>query len=191
MDPSASDLESLRMAGVRGDSWRCSLPFVSPILKCVFTFFIFLLRKPEEDSTTTIIAAATASWQWSSFGAHETLSFRAPGGDVFKTMNSAYDTATELEDPDGGGSDPVEDVISGLQTAERLFFESGETSSNLGELKTTGQVQICPEKEESSSTGGGVLVAMDSMDPYADFKRSMEEIVEIDGLKEWDQGRER
>ncbi|KAI8559011.1 hypothetical protein RHMOL_Rhmol04G0141000 [Rhododendron molle] len=100
--------------------------------------FPFLFKTIEEDSTTTIIAAATASWQWLSCGAHETLSFQAPDGDAFKTMNSAYDTATELEDPDGSGSDPVEDVISGLRTAERLFFESGETSSHLGELKTTG-----------------------------------------------------
>ncbi|KAF7148249.1 hypothetical protein RHSIM_Rhsim03G0067300 [Rhododendron simsii] len=146
--------------------------------------FPFLFKTTEEDSTTTITAAA-ASWQWPSCGANKTLSFRAPGGDVFKTMNSAYDTATELEDP--GGGDPVEAVISGLRTAERLFFEPGETSSILGEQKTTGQVQICPDKEESSSSsGGGVLVAMDSMDPYADFKTSMEEMVEADGLKEWD-----
>ncbi|KAE9458493.1 hypothetical protein C3L33_09604, partial [Rhododendron williamsianum] len=70
-------------------------------------------------------------------------------------MNSAYDTTTELEDPDGGGGggDSVEDVFSGLRMAERLFFESGET----------------------------MLVAMD---PYADFKRSMEEMVEANGLKE-------
>ncbi|KAI8562939.1 hypothetical protein RHMOL_Rhmol03G0074800 [Rhododendron molle] len=147
--------------------------------------FPFLFKTTEEDSTTTITAAAAASWQWPSCGAHKTLSFRAPGGDVFKTMNSAYDTAKELEDP---GGDPVEAVISGLRTAERLFFEPGETSSILGELKTTGQVQICPDKEESSSSssGGGVLVAMDSMDPYKDFKTSMEEMVEADGLKEWD-----
>ncbi|KAE9465627.1 hypothetical protein C3L33_02463, partial [Rhododendron williamsianum] len=146
--------------------------------------FPFLFKTTEEDSTTAITAAAAASWQWPSCGAHRTLSFRAPGGDVFKTMNSAYDTATELEDP---GGDPVEAVISGLRTAERLFFEPGETSSILGELKTTGQVQICPDKEErSSSSGGGVLVAMDSMDPFADFKTSMEEMVEADGLKDWD-----
>ncbi|XP_058205022.1 transcription repressor OFP15-like [Rhododendron vialii] len=145
--------------------------------------FPFLFKTAEEDTTTTITTAA--SWQWPSCGANKTLSFRAPGGDVFKTMNSAYDTATEPEDP--GGGDPVEAVISGLRTAERLFFEPGETSSILGELKTTGQVQICPDKEESSSgSGGGVLVAMDSMDPYADFKTSMEEMVEAEGLKEWD-----
>ncbi|KAG5554442.1 hypothetical protein RHGRI_012092 [Rhododendron griersonianum] len=145
--------------------------------------FPFLFKTTKEDSTTTITAAAAASWQWPFCGAHKTLFFRAPGGDVFKTMNSVYDTVTKLEDPTGGGGDPVEVVISGLRMAEQLFFELGEMSSILGELKTTGQVQICSEKEESSSSsGGGVLVAMDSMD----FKWSMEEMVETDGLKEWD-----
>lgn len=70
-------------------------------------------------------------------------------------------------------------MIRGLRTApERLFFEPGETSSIL-------EGQFRPEKEEeiSSSTE---LVAMDSMDPYVDFKRSMEEMVEAHGLKEWE-----
>ncbi|KAF7112586.1 hypothetical protein RHSIM_RhsimUnG0214400 [Rhododendron simsii] len=102
--------------------------------------FSFLFKTTEEESTTTITAAALASLEWPSCGAH-------------KTMNFTYDTATELEDL--GGGDSVESVISGLRTVEQLFFEPRETSSILGELKTTDQVQICPEKEDSSSSSRG------------------------------------
>ncbi|KAH7853276.1 hypothetical protein Vadar_000810 [Vaccinium darrowii] len=153
--------------------------------------FPLLFKTQEEESTT---AAAATSWQWPSCANSKTLSFRAPGGDIFKTINSAYDTTEEEEeDPDelldSAAADPVEAVISGLRTAERLFFEPGETSSILGESSSKSNDvdggQFCPEKEEeiSSSTE---LVAMDSMDPYVDFKRSMEEMVEAHGLKEWE-----
>lgn len=152
--------------------------------------FPLLFKTQEEESTT---AAAATSWQWPSCANPKTLSFRAPGGDIFKTINSAYDTAEEEEDPDelldSAAADQVEAVISGLRTAERLFFEPGETSSILGESSSKSndddKGKFRPEKEEEigSSTE---LVAMDSMDPYVDFKRSMEEMVEAHGLKEWE-----
>ncbi|KAA8518481.1 hypothetical protein F0562_015955 [Nyssa sinensis] len=126
----------------------------------------------------------TSSWPWPSCGNTKTLSFRA-GNDLFKTINSAYIDATvnDVVKRDEGswfsgespGSDEeTETVVRGLRS-ERLFFEPGESSSILEEAKTDG----FPFKES-------VVMAMESRDPYLDFKRSMEEMVEAHGLKDWE-----
>ncbi|CAK9168718.1 unnamed protein product, partial [Ilex paraguariensis] len=54
-------------------------------------------------------------------------------------------------------------------------FEPGETRSILEEAKTDG----FPFKES-------VVMAVDSRDPFVDFKSSMEEMVEAHGLKDWE-----
>ncbi|KAL7196006.1 hypothetical protein ACSBR1_036104 [Camellia fascicularis] len=135
---------------------------------------------------------ATASWPWLPCGNPKTLSFRA-GSKIFKTTNSAamdmpteswFNTTSEsgsfwLELEEASGGESIETVIRGLRSAEtpgRLFFEPGETSSILEEAKTNG----FPFKEST------VVMAMDSKEPYMDFKRSMEEMVEAHGLKDWE-----
>lgn len=72
----------------------------------------------------------------------------------------------------------IETMIQGLRTADRLFFESGqETSSILEAAKTDEEF---PFKESV------VVMAMDSQDPFVDFRVSMEEMVEAHSLKDWD-----
>ncbi|KAF2307697.1 hypothetical protein GH714_030914 [Hevea brasiliensis] len=112
---------------------------------------------------------------------------------MFKTLNSAYidvgDTPAQswftnssesasfstASDESAGADEPsLETVIQGLRS-ERLFFEPGETSSILEEAKAGGGE--LPFKES-------VVLSMDSQDPYVDFKKSMEEMVEAHGLKE-------
>ncbi|CAN0847346.1 Transcription repressor OFP13 [Linum grandiflorum] len=68
----------------------------------------------------------------------------------------------------------VESVIRGAKS-ERLFFSPGETSSSL--LKEVG---------DSGREAGAVAVALDSKDPFEDFKNSMVEMVEAHGLKDWE-----
>ncbi|KAK2965775.1 hypothetical protein RJ640_014118 [Escallonia rubra] len=138
------------------------------------------------------------SWPWPACGTPKTLSFRA-GNDVFKTINSAYIDDTPLESRlkygfekaveksddhlfcDGEstsedyGCESVEAVIRGLRSGERLFCEPGTTSSILEQKKA----EEFPFKES-------VVMAMDSMDPFVDFRSSMEEMVEAHGLKDWD-----
>lgn len=65
-------------------------------------------------------------------------------------------------------------IIRGVQS-ERLFFEPGDTRSILTEERS-GEF---PFKES-------VAMTMESEDPYEDFKRSMEEMVESHGLKDWE-----
>jgi uncharacterized protein (TIGR01568 family) len=132
------------------------------------------------------------TWQkWPSCKHPKTLSFRA-GDDVIKTVNSVFfdpsegvetpeswftdssettSFSTESEDYDG---ESLEVVVRGVRS-ERLFFEPGDTNSILEEAKTGG----FPFKES-------VELEMESEDPYVDFRRSMEEMVESHGLKDWD-----
>ncbi|CAK9180580.1 unnamed protein product [Ilex paraguariensis] len=89
----------------------------------------------------------------------------------FTKSSESTSFSVASEDPFG---EPIETVIRGLRS-ERLFFEPGETSSIMEEAKTDGFLF-----KES------VVMAVDSWDPFVDFKRSMEEMVEAHGLKEWE-----
>ncbi|OAY45718.1 transcription repressor OFP13 [Manihot esculenta] len=113
--------------------------------------------------------------------------------DIFKTVNSVYfDPADGVETPESWFTNSsetgslstdqsehfdgqsLEVVVRGVKS-ERLFFEPGETSSILEEAKPSG----FPFKES-------VVLAMESEDPYVDFRRSMEEMVESHQLKDWE-----
>ncbi|KAF8395445.1 hypothetical protein HHK36_019391 [Tetracentron sinense] len=124
-----------------------------------------------------------SSWQWPSCKHPKTHSFRARD-DMFKTedvvttteswfTNSSESRSFSTESEDSRG-ESLEMVIRGLRS-ERLFFEPGDTNSILEEAKASG----FPFKES-------VVLAMDSEDPYVDFRTSMEEMVEAHGLKDWD-----
>ncbi|KAI6670054.1 hypothetical protein NL676_004939 [Syzygium grande] len=135
--------------------------------------------------------------QWPSCKHPKTLSFRAAGDDdqIFKTVNSVFLDSempeslftTTSEEPEESASlstesDAVIDVaeasvevlVRGARS-ERLFFEPDDTSSILEEAKTVS----FPFKES-------VVLAMESENPYVDFRRSMEEMVESHGLKDWE-----
>ncbi|MQM08107.1 hypothetical protein Taro_040954 [Colocasia esculenta] len=141
------------------------------------------------------------SWPWPSCKHPRTQSFRAGGGprdDVYKTVNSVYldaaeswftnsseelaseslSTASEEEGSTGAGPS-AEAVIRSLQSdgrgGGRLFFEPGATSSILEESKPGG----FPFKDS-------VVMAMQSEDPYRDFRVSMEEVVTAHGVRDWD-----
>ncbi|KAL0401429.1 UNVERIFIED_CONTAM: Transcription repressor OFP13 [Sesamum latifolium] len=137
----------------------------------------------------------------------KTLSFRATSDDVFKTVNSVFldtsiDVPETLETPESWftnssecastfsadehsddnnnvESPSLEAIMQGVRSSERLFFEPGETSSILKEPEISGRAALLPFKES-------VALALESDDPYADFKKSMQEMVESHGLKEWE-----
>lgn len=140
---------------------------------------------------------APPSWPWPTCGSPKTLSFRASSGNtnhVFKTINSAFietncqdsidplpESATLPEEEGDDGDESIEMVIRGLRS-ERLFFEPGETSSILDKREDDGDDDddgFLPFKES-------VTMAVDSNDPFVDFRRSMEEMVEAHGLKDWE-----
>ncbi|GKC04632.1 transcription repressor OFP15-like protein [Tanacetum coccineum] len=77
----------------------------------------------------------------------------------------------------------IETVIKGL-SSDRFFFNPGKTSSILEEAKPKEKDKykdVAPFKENVS------MMEMESTDPFVDFKKSMQEMVEADeGLKQWD-----
>ncbi|KAL2549093.1 Transcription repressor OFP13 [Forsythia ovata] len=140
-------------------------------------------------------------WEWPSCKQPKTLSFRAGDDDMFKTVNSVFfDPSNGVETPEswftnssecasfstesevnsGGGDQSLETIIRGARSeSSRLFFKpAGDTSSILDEAKTTNK-EVLPFKES-------VVLAMESDDPYLDFKKSMQEMVETHGLRDWD-----
>lgn len=139
-------------------------------------------------------------WQWPLCNYNpKTLSFRAGDDNMFKTVNSVFFDGVETpesawftnssesasysteSDECCFEGESLEMVVRGVRSSERLFFEPGDTSSILEKVKDGGDDGAggLPFKES-------VMLAMDSADPYVDFRRSMEEMVESHGLKDWE-----
>ena len=140
---------------------------------------------------------SSSSWPWPSCHQPKTLSFRA-NNDIFETINSAYLDATTMDvmlessesfftvSPESASfstnasenssrreDSSIETVIRGLRS-DRLFFEPDETSS------------ILEAKAETLPFKDSVVLSMESRDPYVDFRKSMEEMVEAHGVKDWE-----
>ncbi|CAM8962177.1 unnamed protein product [Rhodiola kirilowii] len=147
---------------------------------------------------------------WPSCSQHpKTLSFRSIAYDnesYFKVISNNITTYCNdssptallideeedlLDDVEGG----VERVIRGFIKSDRLFFEPVETNSILsheaakklvnGRCSSSGSSDIMEKKTTHVS-----LVPIESLDPYLDFKKSMEEMVEAqyheDKQADWD-----
>ncbi|XP_044509459.1 transcription repressor OFP15-like [Mangifera indica] len=141
----------------------------------------------KNNGSTTL--ARSSSWPWPSCHQTRTLSFRTSNivenntntTEMLKTINSAckfelLEGDSSLLTTTSDFDSYVESVIQKLKSErERLFFEPGETSSILEEAKTGG----FPFKKS-------VILSMESRDPYIDFRKTMEEMVEAHGLKEWE-----
>ncbi|XP_060963382.1 transcription repressor OFP13-like [Cannabis sativa] len=107
----------------------------------------------------------------------------------FTNSSESASFSTESEEYYAGES--LETVVRAARS-ERLFFEPGtsDTSSILEKTSSDGGsgAVVC------GSSGSGealpykesVVLAMESDDPYGDFRRSMEEMVEIHGVKDWE-----
>lgn len=141
--------------------------------------------------------------QWPSSNHPKTQSFRAEE-DIFKTVNSIYSDPLCLDSANGtfqleswftnssaeiasfSGTESseeldesVEMIIRGVRS-DRLFFEPEDTSSIL-------EVQEEEDDDENDDVfEENVVLAMESQDPYVDFKKSMEEMVEMHGMKDWE-----
>lgn len=134
-------------------------------------------------SSSTSFSTA-ASWQWPSCTQARTQSFRrCESPEIvsmrhdevmenkedcsFKTsVNPAYMLDPEEEDQD-------EAIVRSLRSNGRLFFEPESTSS------------IVKMQTKPAAFGGATALAIDSADPYGDFRRSMEEMVLSHGINDW------
>ncbi|KAM1109201.1 hypothetical protein ACFX2I_008652 [Malus domestica] len=121
---------------------------------------------------------------------------------VDSTTNSFFTNSSSDECPifstvsedsrGGGGEDAIESVIKGLRS-ERLFFEpTGQTSSVLVETKEAAAAAAATADDGGDGVNNvipfkeSVALSIDSPDPIVDFRKSMEEMVEAHGLKDWE-----
>ncbi|CAN6236720.1 unnamed protein product [Urochloa humidicola] len=160
----------------------------------------------ETISSSTSMSGASfstaASWHWPSCTQPRTLSFRRDSPEIVSmrhcdssskhheheeyktTMNPAYALDNDrvsscrcslLSDSDdiSLSTAPDELIIHGLRSNSRLFFEPESTSS------------IANKKQQAAAFGGATALAIESGDPYGDFRRSMEEMVLSHGVEDW------
>ncbi|MCD7457436.1 hypothetical protein HAX54_035084 [Datura stramonium] len=109
-------------------------------------------------------------------------------------------SASFSTESDETGEPLMELIIKGVRSAERLFFEPNCTSSLIldehkvsqedqnqePDQKLEQQEEIEEEGDEELPFKESVALAMESEDPYLDFKKSMEEMVETHGIKDWE-----
>ncbi|MBA0716771.1 hypothetical protein Golax_015576 [Gossypium laxum] len=120
------------------------------------------------------------SWPWPSCHQPKTHSFRTDETPESWFSNSSespsFSTASD-ESRTGagtGGVDSVETVIQGVRLrSERLFYEPSEP-------------KLGAESETESPYKETTVLSMESMDPFVDFRDSMEAMVESHGLKDWE-----
>jgi uncharacterized protein (TIGR01568 family) len=173
-----------------------------------------LFSNGSEASMSSSTSFSTAgSWQWPSCTQAITLSFRCGSPEIvsmrhndkeeeedgggFKTsMNPAYllddepqyscsllssdmsshslCTAPEVDDGvEEEDKDEDEAIVRSLRSNGRLLFEPESTSS------------IVKMKTRAAAFDGATALAIDSADPYGDFRRSMEEMVLSHGVEDW------
>ncbi|KAF3336508.1 transcription repressor OFP15-like protein [Carex littledalei] len=94
---------------------------------------------------------------------------------IFNKITEEHDATFDLS----------KDVV-GLTESDRLFFEPGYGTKSI--MEAAG-VKVAQKNVYSTVTGsfkGGVAMAMESKDPYRDFRESMEQMVRVHGVKDWD-----
>uniref|UniRef100_A0A0A9A491 Transcription repressor n=1 Tax=Arundo donax TaxID=35708 RepID=A0A0A9A491_ARUDO len=170
-----------------------------------------LFFNSSETSQSSSLSAASfstaASWQWPSCTQARTLSFRVDSAEIvsmrhhdhkqqqeeYKTsMNPAYvldsgeyyscsfsDSSEKLSTApeaaiDNDVADEDEVIVRSLRSNGRLFFEPESTSSIVNVKAAT-----------AAAFDGATALAIDSADPYGDFRRSMEEMVLSHGVNDW------
>ncbi|CAH9097303.1 unnamed protein product [Cuscuta europaea] len=124
-----------------------------------------------------------SSWEWRLSCSHtKTLSFRSPTSDGVATPESFF---TETSGSTSFLTDHSEETIirEVMRSSDRLFFEPGECTI----MEDPKEKMVNEESEEENPFKESVVVVMDTEDPYRDFKRSMQEMIEsCDGVQDWE-----
>ncbi|KAJ4890085.1 Transcription repressor OFP18 [Raphanus sativus] len=93
-----------------------------------------------------------------------------------RSLSSSSTTTNNMEKP--REIECIENVIRGLKSSKRLIFERrGRSNSILEEVTKRDEEEDAPEEEE-----GFMLLSLESNDPYSDFKKSMEKMVDLHAL---------
>ncbi|KAK6775374.1 hypothetical protein RDI58_026375 [Solanum bulbocastanum] len=107
----------------------------------------------------------------------------------FTNSSESASFSTESEET---GEPLMELIIKGVRS-ERLFFEPNCTSSLILQDRNQNQNQnqeklkeIQEDDDEELPFKESVALALESEDPYLDFKKSMEEMVDTHEIKDWE-----
>ncbi|KAG2329179.1 hypothetical protein Bca52824_000359 [Brassica carinata] len=93
-----------------------------------------------------------------------------------RSFSSSSTTTNIIEKP--RERECIENVIRGLKSSKRLIFERrGRSNSILEEVTTREEEEDASEEEQ-----GFMLLSLESNDPYSDFKKSMEKMVDLHAL---------
>ncbi|KAK4708050.1 hypothetical protein R3W88_028975 [Solanum pinnatisectum] len=156
------------------------------------------------------------SWQWPSCTHSKTQSFRANNNifktinsifldpsntdhhhgvvEIETTPESWFTNSSESAsfstESEETGEPLMELIIKGVRS-ERLFFEPNCTSSLILQDRNQNQNQdklkeIQEDDDEELPFKESVALALESEDPYLDFKKSMEEMVDTHEIKDWE-----
>ncbi|URD99233.1 atofp18 ofp18 [Musa troglodytarum] len=120
----------------------------------------------------TRISSSSPPWTWPSCKRPRTKSFRKEGrkGDGNFSESISFTSSPAAA---SGSLDAPEAVIHGLRS-DRLFFgPTGSTSSIVGGSAEAG----------SAPFEGSTAMAVDSLDPYMDFRESM---IRAHGVEDWE-----
>nr|XP_010315430.1 transcription repressor OFP15 [Solanum lycopersicum] len=168
-----------------------------------------LFKNSSQNSSST---TTTTPWPWSlpTCGKPKTLSFRLEKNqhniynstfhldDINDTTSCSFDDFfSEIDETSSSstttinGQDCIEKVIKGLRLEkERLFFEPEETSSIL-DFQENKNISITSSNININVVDEGNIISfvpmgLDSNDPFVDFRKSMEEMVEAYEIKDWE-----
>ncbi|KAK6802515.1 hypothetical protein RDI58_000295 [Solanum bulbocastanum] len=166
-----------------------------------------LFKNSSQNSSSS---TSPSPWPWSlpTCGKPKTLSFRLEKShhniynstyhldDINDTTSYSFDDFfSEIDETSSSstttinGQDCIEKVIKGLRLGkERLFFEPEETSSIL-DFQENKNISITSTNINVVDEGNiisFVPMGLDSNDPFVDFRKSMEEMVEAYEIKGWE-----
>lgn len=110
-------------------------------------------------------------------------------------FSNSSESASFSTESDETGEPLMELIIKGVRS-ERLFFDPNCTSSLILKDQIRDQNKEPEKLEEIQEEDGdddqelpfkeSVALALESEDPYLDFKKSMEEMVDTHGIKDWE-----
>ncbi|XP_074577708.1 transcription repressor OFP13-like [Curcuma longa] len=128
---------------------------------------------------------SSSPWPWLSCATPKTESFRHAPCTVNSSSFDSADSCFTRSSPESFstvsefsvGVSP-ERVVLGLRSSDRLFFEP---SCGAGTWSTPEEAV---KPTEAPPLEGAVVVALETEDPYRDFRRSMEEMVAAHGVRD-------
>lgn len=154
----------------------------------------FLNKNTSSSSLSSNSSYSSYSWPWpssrqqnpktisskASFTINKPKNFDEPEPPPGSFSSSSSTTEDTMENPPDIES--IENVIRGLKSSKRLIFERRGKSNSILEEATKREEEEEEEAHDEEEEEGFMLLSFESNDPYSDFKKSMEKMVEAHAL---------